>query len=96
LSAGFCQAGASLAARHRSFAGGKLKIRDDGLLAVNPDTRVEHTPFTNNWWEGLSMLHHLFVREHNSICDFLKSKFPAWTDDELFGYMQHMKHMQLT
>lgn len=75
---------AEVAARHRSFENGKLKIREDGLLAVNPDTRIEHTPFTNNWWVGLSMLHHLFVREHNSICDFLKSKFPAWTDEELY------------
>jgi hypothetical protein len=71
-------------ARHRSFQDGKLKIRDDGLLAVNPDTRIEHTPFTNNWWVGLSMLHHLFVREHNAICDFLKSKHADWADDELF------------
>ena len=70
---------------HRSFKDGKLQIRDDGLLAVDPDTRVEHTPFTNNWWVGLSMLHHLFVREHNSICDFLKSHYPTWTDDQLFG-----------
>ncbi len=76
---------AEVTARHRSFQDGKLKIREDGLLAVNPDTRIEHTPFTNNWWVGLSMLHHLFVREHNSICDFLKSKYPAWNDDELFG-----------
>jgi hypothetical protein len=76
---------ADVAARHRSFTDGKLKIRDDGLLAVDPDTRVEHTPFTNNWWVGLSMLHHLFVREHNAICDFLKSHYPAWTDDELYG-----------
>jgi hypothetical protein len=76
---------AEVAARHRSLKNGKLKIRDDGLLAVDPDTRVEHTPFTNNWWVGLSMLHHLFVREHNSICDFLKSKYPAWTDDELYA-----------
>ena len=30
------------------------------------------------------MLHHLFVREHNSICDFLKSRYPTWTDDELY------------
>ena len=76
---------AEVVARHRSFIDGKLKIREDGLLAVNPDSRVEHTPFTTNWWVGLSMLHHLFVREHNAICDFLKSHYPAWNDEQLFG-----------
>jgi hypothetical protein len=30
------------------------------------------------------MLHTLFAREHNSICDRLKADFPTWSDEELF------------
>jgi hypothetical protein len=31
------------------------------------------------------MLHTLFVREHNAICDRLKTKYPAWGDELLFN-----------
>ena len=31
------------------------------------------------------MLHTLFVREHNAICDRLKTKLPHWDDDRLFN-----------
>ena len=32
---------------------------------------------TRNWWVGLTMLHTLFTREHNAICDRLKVDVPG-------------------
>lgn len=51
----------------------------------NPDKRKnppELSGFTDNWWVGLSMLHTLFAREHNSICAALRANEPAIADDE--------------
>ena len=31
------------------------------------------------------MLHTLFVKEHNAICDRLKAKYPHWGDARLFN-----------
>jgi hypothetical protein len=33
---------------------------------------------------GLAMLHTLFMREHNAICDRLARSYPTWTDQQLF------------
>ena len=38
-----------------------------------------------NWWVGLAMLHNLFAREHNAICDHLVEHHPDWDDDRLFN-----------
>ena len=37
-----------------------------------------------NFWVGLALLHTLFTREHNAICDRLRDEYPAWSDDELY------------
>ena len=68
----------------RSFEGGKLKLDAGGLLPVDPQTGVDITGVNANWWVGLAMLHTLFTREHNAICDRLRQDFPAWTDEDLF------------
>jgi hypothetical protein len=68
----------------RSGVDGKLSLTDDGLLPVDPSTGVERTGFVRNWWIGLSMLHTLFAREHNAICDELRSHYPGWDDERLF------------
>ena len=39
---------------------------------------------SNGWWLGLAMLHTLFMREHNAICDHLARSYPTWTDQQLF------------
>lgn len=65
-------------------ADGKLALADDGLLPVDPRTGVESTGFTRNWWLGLSLLHTLFAREHNAICDHLRGAYPRMGSDELF------------
>lgn len=68
----------------RTFKGGKLKIDPKtGNLPVLPDG-VELTGFRRNWWLGLSMLHLLFVKEHNAICDMLCVHYPNFDDQRLF------------
>ena len=70
----------------RSGVDGKLLIGADGLLPVDPATGTDIAGVSGNWWIGLSMLHHLFTREHNAICDALKGAYPSWSDDELFDH----------
>lgn len=70
--------------RLRSMSGGRMKLRDDGRLPF--DARgIEDTGFTRNWWVGQAMLHTLFVREHNAICDHLAGAYPTWDDNRLFN-----------
>ncbi|NGN67504.1 peroxidase [Streptomyces sp. A7024] len=71
----------------RTGEGGRLAVGDDGRL---PDeTRpglsgVDLTGFSDNYWVGLSMLHTLFAKEHNAICDRIRSAHPTWDDERLF------------
>jgi tetratricopeptide (TPR) repeat protein len=68
----------------RSHQGGKLALDPKtNNLPVLPDG-VEATGFRRNWWVGLSMLHVLFVREHNAICDMLAVRYPHFSDQRLF------------
>ncbi len=64
--------------------GGRLYLDPDGLLPVDPHTGMESTGFTRNWWIGLALLHTLFAREHNAICDMLAEHHPDMSDDALF------------
>jgi hypothetical protein len=70
----------------RSGEDGKM-IVEDGRLPneANPDLDgVDLTGFNDNYWIGLSLLHTLFVKEHNAICDYLKAAYPTWDDEQLF------------
>jgi len=42
---------------------------------------IDLTGFLGGWWAGLSVLHTLFTREHNAICNRLIEKY-GWTNDE--------------
>ena len=68
----------------RSGVLGKLSLTSDDRLPIDPATGMERTGFVRNWWVGLGMLHTLFAREHNAICDHLHSAYPAWDDERLF------------
>ncbi|KRR01373.1 peroxidase [Bradyrhizobium valentinum] len=69
----------------RSGTDGKIAIGPDGLLPEDPaHPGIDLTGFNDNWWVGLSLLHNLFVREHNVLCDALKARYPGWCDEELF------------
>ncbi|HEX4337360.1 MAG TPA: cytochrome P450 [Polyangiaceae bacterium] len=65
----------------RSHIDGKLKL--DGEYLPTKDG-TEQVGYNRNWWVGLSLLHTLFVKEHNAICDELKAFHATWDDDRLF------------
>jgi hypothetical protein len=70
----------------RSGENGKLKI-EDGMLPNETERKldgVDMTGFSDNYWIGLSLLHTLFAKEHNAICDHLKGAYPTWDDEQLF------------
>ncbi len=69
--------------RLRSGVDGKLRL--DGDTLPRGANGVEDSGFIRNWWVGLSMLHTLFAREHNAICDHLKRAHPDWDDNRLFN-----------
>jgi hypothetical protein len=69
--------------RLRSGKDGKLKIDDKGFLPLD-EHGIDDTGVNGNWWVGLSMLHTIFAREHNLICDRLKSVYPTWSDEDLY------------
>jgi hypothetical protein len=62
---------------------GKLKIGPDGLIPVDPNSQ-KHPADEPGFWIGLVMMHTLFTREHNAICDRLRAEYPSWSDDDLF------------
>jgi hypothetical protein len=67
----------------RSGKDGKLRIRDDGLLELPKDPKLDPTTVPG-WWLGVALMGTVFVREHNSICDRLRAEYPSWTDDDIF------------
>jgi zinc transporter ZupT len=42
------------------------------------------TGFNFSWWLGLSAMHTLFAREHNLLCDELRSHYKTWDDERVF------------
>jgi hypothetical protein len=65
---------------------GTLPLQDNGLLPVDPEAEVELQGANDNWWIGLSLLHTLFVREHNAVVARLRLDHPdkdgAWLFDK--------------
>jgi Animal haem peroxidase len=70
--------------RLRSGDGGRLSLTDDATLPLDRHG-VEDSGMVRNWWVGLAMLHNLFAREHNAICDHLAEHHPDWDDGRLFN-----------
>ncbi len=61
--------------RLRAHSDGKMKLTADGLLPIGPEG-VPDTGFNQNWNPLLEVIHTLYVREHNSICDMLVKAYP--------------------
>jgi hypothetical protein len=62
--------------------GAKLRL-DDGHLPQDV-LGMEVTGFNQSWWLGLSAMHTLFAREHNLLCDELRSHYRSWTDERVY------------
>ena len=70
----------------RSGEAGRVRLSDDGLLPLDPTTLEDFPGGLDGWWAGLALLHVLFMREHNAVCDRLRADHPWWSDDQLFHH----------
>jgi hypothetical protein len=70
--------------RIRTGKDGKLIMGPDGLIPLDPTSLKQLAGVSGNWWIGLALLHTIFMREHNAICDRLRAEYPSWSDEELF------------
>jgi hypothetical protein len=61
-----------------------LPLDPEGLEGSLNTKRRVRTGHLDNWWLGLALLHTLFAREHNSVCDRLRSEYPGWSSDQIF------------
>jgi hypothetical protein len=71
------------AIRRPALGPGKVAIGADGLIDLDPDL-LGSSGGLDGWWIGLELLHTLFMREHNAVCDALVAAYPDWSDDEVF------------
>ena len=55
---------------------GKLRLDEFGLIPRDIEAHVDLTGVAGNFWVGLALLHSLFMREHNAICDRLHDAHP--------------------
>ena len=74
----------ALAAALRANEDGKLRLDPDGSLPRDLEAHVDLSGAAGNFWLGLGVLHTLFTREHNAVCDALRGAHPTWSDDRLF------------
>src|SRR4051812_31111152 len=63
---------------------GKLAVDPQGLIPQSIESHVDLTGVAGNFWVGLALLHSLFMREHNTVCDHLHTTHPELSDDELY------------
>jgi hypothetical protein len=67
----------------RTWEGGKLRI-EDGLIPRDVEKGLDLSDVAGAGWIGLYLLHIVFMREHNAICDRLHSEYPSLTDEQLY------------
>ncbi len=66
-------------------------LRQGPFIKLTEDRYLSHdiqgnavTGFNESWWLGLSMLHTLFAREHNVLCEALLREYPAWDSERVY------------
>ncbi|MEU6864220.1 peroxidase family protein [Streptomyces sp. NPDC046876] len=71
----------------RTGEGGRLTLSAEGRLPADPRPGrdcLDWTGMNSDYWAGLSLLHTLWAKEHNAICDMIRSHHPTWDDERLF------------
>jgi hypothetical protein len=69
----------------RTFKDGKIKVQEDGRLYGSAKYEgIDQTGFEENYWAGVGILHTMFSREHNAVCDALRKAYPSLNDQQLF------------
>src|ERR671934_1524292 len=70
----------------RTHENGKLKIDEHGLppKELEKAAHIDFRGVAGNFWIGLALLHSLFMREHNTVCDRLHEAYPQMTDQQLY------------
>jgi hypothetical protein len=63
--------------------GGAALRLENGHLVPGPEG-IPLTGFRENWWLGLSVVHTLFAREHNVLCEALRSEYPHMSEDGVY------------
>ncbi|MET8142160.1 peroxidase family protein [Sphaerisporangium sp. NPDC005288] len=66
----------------REPGGAELRLEDGHLPSAPDGTPI--TGFKENWWLGLSIMHTLFAREHNAVCQALRAEYPNMSDDSVY------------
>jgi hypothetical protein len=69
----------------RSGEHGKLRLDEQGLPPKELEKHIDLTGVAGNFWVGLALLHSLFSREHNAICDELHLRHPELDDQQLYN-----------
>ena len=60
------------------------RIRSENGYLPTDLSGAEVTGFTESWWLSLSAMHTLFAREHNVLCDALRSEYAGWGDERVY------------
>ena len=69
--------------RPKSLRDGAFIRLDDGYLPKDVNG-INVTGFNESWWLGLSMMHTLFAREHNVLCQELLRAYPDWRAERVY------------
>jgi Animal haem peroxidase/Catalase len=75
--------GADLATSNQLREGAKIRLTLEGYLPED-SSGLAITGFNQSWWLGLSILHTLFAREHNLLCDELRIHYRNWSDERVY------------